>query len=258
MRFVRATACALPAVLATLAVVSTPVMALPYQEVGKPAGAAKSAPRGIVLLIHGGAWTRVGREWVAGLRRDAARFRKAGFMTVNTDYRPGYRSLADVTAVYDDLHERYPRTPICAFGESAGGHLSLMLSLRRRSLKCVVARAAPTDLVSLGGTVEAVSVADHAAMVFGLGDLVRWSPALQAERIHSRVMLAYSPGDRFVPIAQGEEMARRLPSAKLVRAIPGEDVIFTHDMVTQASWKAYTTAERRFLAKAMPRKHARS
>jgi acetyl esterase/lipase len=73
-----------------------------YYEVGLPTGAyAGQAPRGIMLVIHGGAWMKTGIGAVQSMRPDANRWRARGWETVNLTYRACGQTATDVLWFYD-------------------------------------------------------------------------------------------------------------------------------------------------------------
>src|SRR3954452_7737199 len=86
-------------------------------------------PAGIVLVIHGGAWRAAGPRTVALMDARARSFAGWGWAGAAGDYRPFADSPGDVVRAYDAVRGRYPNLPICAYGESAGGHLALMLAV---------------------------------------------------------------------------------------------------------------------------------
>lgn len=191
----------------------------PYSERGAPSGVfAGKAPRGAVLVIHGGAWHIVGMRAVRAMRNDAARLNALGFETLNIDYRRGRDSLPDVLAAYDRLRgEVGAQTPICAFGTSAGGHLALMLAERRPDVACVVAEAPPTLLTSLTGR-----VLGYARHYFGDdAELRAWSPVLGVRRLRAATLVAQATDDPTVPFAQSTALVRADPSVRRVVLRPG-------------------------------------
>jgi len=117
---------------------------------GLPSGAyPRRAPLGWVLVVHGGGWQVVGHAVVTATEPEANFFRRHGWGTYNIDYRPRYRSLADVISAYDILRlHAGPHARICAWGGSAEGQLVLMLAGLRPSLECVITEGAPTDLLT--------------------------------------------------------------------------------------------------------------
>src|SRR5690349_440691 len=109
--------------------------------------ATAAATRGVMITIHGGAWISSGAQAMRAEAPDAARYAAQGWLVDNIDYRPGRYALRDTLAAYDSLRRAHPRLPICASGESSGGHLALMLAARRPGLACAISKAGPTDLV---------------------------------------------------------------------------------------------------------------
>jgi len=94
-----------------------------------------------IVLLHAGAWWLRSADVLALERPQAERFAARGLLTVNVDYRIGIYGVGDARRAFDALARRLPPgAPICAFGESAGGHLALLLA-RARPLACVLARA---------------------------------------------------------------------------------------------------------------------
>lgn len=121
-------------------------------EAGKP-------PLGTVILIHGGGWA-------AGNKRDllplCRRMSDDGFVAININYRlvadkaqnvwpaqvEDLKNVLTWTKARDGIPPRF-----CLIGFSAGGHIALkapeFLALdadAARSIKCIVANAAPTRL----------------------------------------------------------------------------------------------------------------
>ena len=126
---------------------TTTLGAMPfYYEVGAPSGAhAGQSPIGVLVLFHGGGWATNGGGAVQDLRGDADRWRARGWLTVNSSYRACGRSATDATSLYDRVRATYGTTlPVCTFGQSAGGHLALMVAVQRPgSVNCVVNQAGP-------------------------------------------------------------------------------------------------------------------
>jgi acetyl esterase/lipase len=212
-----------------------------------------------VLTIHGGGWELVGPEAAATVAPDAAWLNAAGWSTMNIDYRPGVTSIADVRGFYDRLrHKVGPTAPICAFGQSAGGQLALMLAAQRPGLACVIAEGALTDLPSLaaGQAYDPVSgltqsdgprwVHGLAVTAFGADALEDYSPAAAADRIRARVLAATSTFDPLVPLEQLDALKAALPTARTMR-LDGGDSDFAHAGITAEARTAYNAAKRRLL-----------
>src|SRR5438034_834557 len=122
-----------------------------YYEVGEPSGDYKGqAPKGVMILLHGGGWYLNGPGAAATERGNADRWRAKGWRTLNISYRPCGASFADVQWFYDQARAQWGTAmPYCAMGSSAGGHLALMLAASRSTLDCVEDDAGPTDGTSV-------------------------------------------------------------------------------------------------------------
>jgi acetyl esterase/lipase len=207
-------ACAVCAIAAPVAA------AQPYSQESPPSGAYEgAAPRGYVVLIHGGGWKLVGRVMTGFMNPVADRLNQAGYATLNIDYGPGKRSLPDVLAFHDELRARVGSgTEICMYGDSAGGHLALLAAQWRPDVACVIANAAPTELDALPG--GSGGLRRTARRLFGGPRALRaWSPA--ARKLKQPALLAYGKNDKVVPPDQGVRMLRRAPRAKIVRLRAG-------------------------------------
>jgi acetyl esterase/lipase len=96
-------------------------------------------PHAVVVLIHGGSWSkRYGKEVMRGLARDA---RRRGFAVWNIEYRRlgnggGWpHTFADVGAAIDHLRAldaALDLARVSVVGHSAGGHLALWAAGRSR------------------------------------------------------------------------------------------------------------------------------
>jgi len=119
-----------------------------YYEVGLPTGTyAGQAPRGVMLVIHGGGWTASSIGGVQAMRADAERWRSRGWETVNVSYRPCGQSASDALWFYDKARARFGAgAKICTLGTSAGGHLALNVGAYSPDVYCAVSQAGPTDL----------------------------------------------------------------------------------------------------------------
>jgi acetyl esterase/lipase len=202
------------------ALAASSAAALPYSQESPPSGAYEgAAPRGYVVLIHGGGWKLVGRVMTGFMNPVADRLNQAGYETLNVDYGFGRRSLGDVLAFHDELRARVgPGAEICMYGDSAGGHLALLAAQWRPDVACVIANAAPTQLDALPG--GSGSLKRTARRLFGGPRALRaWSPA--ARKLKQPALLAYAENDKVVPPDQGVRMLRRAPRAKLVRLRAG-------------------------------------
>lgn len=205
--------------------------------------AHRAHPRGYVLTIHGGGWYRVGPRMVARMHDDGLLLRSWGYATVNVDYRAGARSFDDVLSVYDLVRRRVgPQMPICAYGASAGGHLALMLAIRRPALTCVIAQAPPVLLDRLPARLRAI-----AERFFGpAGGLAAWSPALHPLRVP--LLLEQAHRDRVVGFGQSLAMHAADPNSRLIPLRRGS-APWIHASVDARELAAAHAVERRFLGR---------
>jgi acetyl esterase/lipase len=201
---------------------------------GEPAGFFDGRPpRAVLMMIHGGGWRGVDRAQLARAAQLGVRLQKLGYATMAVDYRAGALGLDDVARFYSEARRRVDAgTPICAFGESAGGNLALLLAQREPRLDCVIANVAPTDLPALVRS-SPTGIARIATQAFGREGLKRFSPALHPESTDADVFLLYSENDPLVPPEQGELMERALTRSTLVVLGPG-DAPFGHILAPQA------------------------
>ncbi|MEA2231430.1 MAG: hypothetical protein QOD83_1246 [Solirubrobacteraceae bacterium] len=244
-----------------------------YYEIGLPTGTfAGEAPRGVMLVIHGGAWTVNSVGAVQRMRADADRWRARGWQTVNLTYRACAESVGDVLWFYDKARAWFGSGPaICALGTSAGGHLALLIGARRPDLYCAVSQAGPTDLRAIQREVAynpASGVYDQtnggrqvhnlAAAAFGAENLPLYSPAAQASETlkSTRVLQGFSADDTLVPYQQTADLAEAMRAADpgayvenmqlAVGAIP-----FAHGRVTQAALDDFYERETELVAPAV-------
>src|SRR3954463_9506271 len=168
------------------------------KAVKKPA----SNPKGVMLIFSGGAWLASPPDEVAQTSHYRERYAKLGWLAVDVGYRPrGQQGFVDVTRAYDKAKRDHPGLPICAVGESSGGHLALMLAIAR-PLDCVEPVDAPTDLTK--GLPKMLTLTANA--VFDKR-LARWSPALRANEIKAKkVLIVEAAGDQIVPPAQAKKL----------------------------------------------------
>jgi acetyl esterase/lipase len=170
-------------------------------------------PRGVVMLIHGGGWERSPTEYQT-TKNLGPPLNDEGYATVAIGYDEGEVGFRQIEAVYDKARKRYPGTPICALGISAGANLSLNLAAREPDLDCVIGMATPTDLTTLaeqGGKLAH----DQAVAAFGRDRLEEFSPALHADEIQARVLLIAAESDPVVPADQSREFGEASPAAEV-------------------------------------------
>jgi acetyl esterase/lipase len=227
-----------------------------YYEVGLPTGAyAGQAPRGVMLVIHGGAWMKTGVAAVQGMRPDADHWRARGWKTVNLTYRACGQTATDVLWFYDRARTAFTTAKICALGTSAGGNLALLIGAYRPDLYCAVSQAGPTDLRTIQDEVayDAASglhnqtlggrwVHNLGAAAFGAENLFWFSPAALAygSLKNTRVLQGFSADDPLVPYKQAADLADAMRAANPVAYVDDVQLAvgsipFAHGLVTQSA-----------------------
>ena len=177
----------------------------------------RGAPRGFVLVIHGGSWFFRGPRSQAAESANVRWFTRLGWGVYRVDYRPGWLSVVDVVAAYDHLRREHPRARMCAYGESAGGQLAMLLAASRPSLRCVVSAGGITSLRAIPRSDRLRSVARR---IFHRR-LWQFSPARLASYIHGALLCAGSSYDRVVPQAAQLAVIRRVRPGTTVMLLPG-------------------------------------
>jgi acetyl esterase/lipase len=241
-----------------------------YSEVGLPTGShAGTAPRGVMLIIHGGSWSATGSGAVQTMRPEADRWRARGWETVNLTYRPCGESLGDVLWFYDKARAWFgPGAVIGASGISAGAHLSLLLAANRAGVYSVVSEAGPTDLTTIQGqgaynpttglydfTLGGRWVHNLGAAAFGEENLAAYSPARKASSTlnGTRVLQAFAADDSIVPYRQAADLAGALRRANPTAYVDDVQLAkgtipFGHGRVTQAAFDDFRRRERQLVA----------
>jgi acetyl esterase/lipase len=241
-----------------------------YYEVGEPSGGhAERPPRGVLILFHGGGWSSNGSDAAASVRGEADRWRARGWRTVNSSYRPCGSSLTDALSLYDRVREAYgSASPVCTLGQSAGGHLALMVAAHRpEGVSCVINQAGPTDALSLtsqgafdevtGGSQTDGPKAAFNTMVaaFGEENLPSYSPVQLADPGLKgvRILAVTAAEDPLISYRQmtllRDVMHEDDPAAYVATMqLAGGDRPFVHAYVSQAALDAYHQAEQDLVA----------
>jgi acetyl esterase/lipase len=241
-----------------------------YYEVGSPTGAyAGQAPRGVMLVIHGGAWLVSGVLGVQSMRSDADRWRARGWETVSFTYRACGQTVPDALWFHDRARAWFGAgATICALGTSAGGHLALLIGAYRPDLYCAVSQAGATDLRTVQSEVayDAASglfdqtnsgrqVHNLAAAAFGEENLPAYSPAAQASATlkSTRVLQAFSADDATVPYQQAADLADAMRAANPDAYVDSLQLAkgtipFAHGYVTQAALDDFHAREELLVA----------
>jgi acetyl esterase/lipase len=241
-----------------------------YYEVGLPSGAhTGEAPTGIMLVVHGGGWSLVGKGGVEAERPDADRWRDRGWETVNVTYRPCGESLTDVQWFYDHARAWFGSGAVIgALGTSAGGHLALQLAATRPGVYGVVSQAGPTDLTTIqdepvynpatgqfDSTLGSRWVRNLGAAAFGEENLASYSPAQLAlsPLSSTRVLQAFSADDGVVPYDQAVDLDTALRTANPAAYVDDLQLAvgtipFAHGKVTAAALDDFYAHERALVA----------
>lgn len=177
-----------------------------------------STKRPAVLTIHGGSWLLTGAAAMRSIDPAIERWRAREFTVYNSTYSPGPPAIDDLSAVLDRIESERGLKRLCLYGESAGGHLALMLAQRRREVKCVIAVAAPLDLQGLGP-----QLAPTASLVFGpdTRSLARWSPLTDAKGLQGAILLLAGIDDDYVPLEQQRRFVAKRPKTRSFLLEPG-------------------------------------
>jgi dienelactone hydrolase len=232
-----------PRVSAEMPIVPRDVVAVPPAVLMEPPAGA--VPRLAVMVIHGNGWIGPDPELIRKTA-NTEMWHHQGWAIMIPEFQAGASGLEDLVAHHDDLRRRYPRTPICLFGYSAGAHLALMLAVRRPDVRCVISEAGPTDLRALS-TADPVNVYPLAVSAFGEGNLAEWSPIRFADKIHASVLQVAARNDPVVPVSQAELLAPKLRSGRLRILDPGATE-FIHSKVDTGQLKRARAEEVSFLA----------
>jgi alpha-beta hydrolase superfamily lysophospholipase len=201
--------------------------------------------RGVVIGIHGGAWYGVGRELSMTVRDDLERWRRQGWHGVIVDYPKGGAAPASLLRAYDKVRARYPGLPVCLYGESAGGHLALLVAATRPDVACVETAGAPTDLEAIDPSLSprAAHADRNARMAF---------PSLRAAGpvhlpIRARLLVTHLRTDPVIGVAH----AARMPAERRLVLEPGP-IGWVHGGVDASSFAALRRAEASLMAAVAP------
>jgi alpha-beta hydrolase superfamily lysophospholipase len=164
---------------------------------------------------------------------------------VIVDYPKGGAAVASVLRSYDKVRARYPGLPVCLYGESAGGHLALLVAAARPDVACVETAGAPTDLAAIDPSLGPLAAhADrNARMAFP--DLHAASPLRM--RIRAPLLVTHLRTDPVIGVAH----AWRVPAQRRLILEPGE-VPWVHGGVSVLSMAALREAEADFIRAVAP------
>jgi len=197
-------------------------------------------PRPAVIMVHGGAWTFGGRQW---MRASADFLASMGFVSAAIDYRltpTGAKypdQVRDCLAAVKFLRSHagdYGINPdrIAIGGDSAGGHLSLLVGLTRDTsiygddsypgvstdVCAIVDIYGPTDMLSLYKTCPWMVRPDIERFIGGTPATApdKWreaSPMTHVRGDAPPVLILHGDGDAIVNYKQAEDLEKAIRAA---------------------------------------------
>lgn len=213
-------------------------------DIYRPPGDAASSPRPAILAIHGGSWSggskRLFRPGLGNPHPTAVRLAEAGYVVIAPDYRTARPGSPGWPSALEDLREavRWTRRHapelgvdpgrIAAFGQSAGGHLAVLLGALPDPLdrgdgpsrvQAVIDLYGPTDLERLPEMRVRPLEHEPVRLFLGAGtpDLAELardaSPIRHIDPADVPMLVIHGTGDLWVPIEQSEELVKRLEAA---------------------------------------------
>jgi pimeloyl-ACP methyl ester carboxylesterase len=224
--------------------------------------------RGTVVMVHAGGWAGHDANAQSILADTPGEILLArGWRVVSVDYEEGTEGLADVIrAVRDEVGRP---GPLCIYGESAGGHLSLVAASRLdREVDCVIALGAPTDLAlyeregAVSSDVQVRIVAYQINRFFGSTEeeLAAWDAVPLAPQIHADVLLMREGDDVVVPRIHMERFLAARPTTQAEYLEAGDpnnpDDKFVHGTISAAGRAHYAAAIGAFADRAIADKKA--
>jgi acetyl esterase/lipase len=190
----------------------------------------------------------VGEGAVRSMDDVVKRWSRAGWVVLNSDYRPGAASVHDARASWDALREAVGAdVPMALHGKSAGGHLALMTASSRSDVALVVGESAPTSLANLGGTRAARGVRKTAKEIWGKGpgglDAVSPAHPSNSSKISAPILLSAARHDQVVPARQMRYMQTARPDLVQALTLEPGSTPFIHADVSQESFEHYLAVE---------------
>lgn len=193
---------------------------VPAHEIKGPTNGGPS--KGTVLAMHGGGWLWSGAQFLRSMDDDVQRWRDRGYTVVNATYMPGRQSIKDAVDFEDGiLKSRMGGKPTITTGESAGGHLALMVAAKRRKVDLAVGQGAPTSLTKIADEVPA-GLGEWVRMNWTRDEMVRDSPMTYADSIHGKVLLGASQGDTGL-VQHSRDFKAARPETRFMEMPVGDD-----------------------------------
>jgi acetyl esterase/lipase len=230
-----------------------------------------------VLLIHGGAWSGGDKEDYKGV---CARLVQKGFVAAEVNYRLGDKAEAETwwPAQLSDvqLAVRYLRahadtigldpTRLCAWGASAGGHLSVFLGVKDSIVPDVLAKLFPDQSPKVSCVVDDFGPVDLSDPTFsnlrlGMfagkgpgGDPEGYrdaSPIFLVSKTSAPMIIAQGYADRLVPFSQSQRLFEALTAQKVPVQFRANSGGHGEAGLLSAQMDAITEAEIAFIAEQM-------
>lgn len=211
--------------------------------------------RGTVVLVHAGGWAGHdvnAQQILFSIPGDVFSARK--WRVVSIDYQEGQAGLGDVlNTVGDELSRRAGSGPMCVYGESAGGHLSMVAATRLRSIDCVIALGAPLDLplyesdAKTSANVQVQLIGSRMSTFFGTTPDVYgpWNPLGLAASMRADVLLLNEGDDAYVPLAHSERFKAARPTTQTAVLEAGDpadpSTKFVHGTISAAGRGVYAS-----------------
>lgn len=215
-------------------------------ELWRPAG----RPRGVALVVHGGAWSWTGGAALASQRPQVQRLLDAGWVAVNVDHAVGRAAVADVRRWARWTAQRFGSLPLCVVGASSGAHLALLAAERLGPrVDCAVSWFGVLDFEGLRRSPVLDAKRLHADAVEPFfGSAARFDPVRRvAPRLAVPTLLVTGAEDPITPAAQATAYARAAAGPVEVVTIPPGDVQADHSGLDADGLARAAAAQRRLL-----------
>lgn len=226
---------------ATRRLASTPTLPY-YATLWPPVG---TPLKGVIFELHGGGWLDSPDLTNAALQY-VAPWAAHGWLIYSTSYTPNGGSIASVSSTYDALKANSGSLPIVTMGQSAGGHLALMLA-GFKQLDAVIVEGAPTQLDA-----NFTPFIENFVETAWKGVERQMSPAYLTGMFtaSSKILLGTATGDPFIPNSQAHVFEVNHPGGGVLDLTTEYDQTkwtpytdFTHSYVTKASMDAWKIAQ---------------
>jgi len=186
---------------------------LQYALLWNPILAVDSAPKALIVFIHGGCWLNAyDIEHSYAL---STALSQEGYAVLSIEYRRTGDAGGGWPGTFDDIRAAFDFTkqlqstdanplPVIALGHSAGGHLALLAGAQDASLKGVIGLAAITDIIDYA---QGKNSCETATPAFMGGDFVsraaQYHAANPAEmKPHINTFLLQGSADAIVSPSQ--------------------------------------------------------